>query len=293
MKKRASPSKPLFDFLEIDAADVERHPTCIDDILAKRSTGIIIHDGLPARALQVAQRGIAEAAVPFHQRTFEGFAENSSSPFMLGQVLVAAAPDLEGYFATAGQTRRHLRELFAGELDIEERLVQLVRPLAANRPVSAPAGPQGQTYAPATIRSLPEGQGIGLHTDNASARTPQMQDLATRASVKNQLSFFFTLSAPEGGGQLIVYGLEWDDVARSFTGQTSPDEILYDQTNVMLPLVELSGSETFTTREGDLLIFDAGNYFHRVSPVRGVRSRMTLGGFFALSHDGTAVHYWS
>jgi hypothetical protein len=98
---------------------------------------------------------------------------------------------------------------------------------------------------------------------------------------------------PLEGGELVVYGLEWDDVATRFPDRFDPNEMLYDKTNSLLPLVELSGTETFRLREGDLVVFDAGRYYHRVKPTVGPKPRMTMGGFLALSVNGTQLHYWS
>lgn len=293
MKKRVSSDEPLFQFLEIDASDVERHGSSIDDILGRRISGLIVHNAIPNNALQAAQKQLAEDAMQAARRPFNGFPDDRSSPFMIGRVLVSADPDLVEYFDTAPQTRKHLRTLFAGTLDIDERVQHLLGALAAQRSVCVPTAPDGRVYASATVRSLPHGHGIGVHADNSSARVPQMHALASIARVNEQLSFFFVLTAPTAGGDLVVYGLEWGDVASRFPDSFNANEILYDKTNSLLPLVELSGSTTIKAREGDLFIFDAGRYFHRVTPVVGSRPRTTLGGFMALSHDERILHPWS
>ena len=43
---------------------------------------------------------------------------------------------------------------------------------------------------------------------------------------------------------------------------------------------------------GDLLIFDGGRNAHEVLPVRGPRSRWTIGGFLGWTQDG-AVLAWA
>lgn len=293
MKTRVSLDEPLFRFLEIEQAGIHHHRSCVDDILAKRSSGIIIHDALPQHALRVAQERLGQHDMLLGKRPFNDFPDHPSSPFMIGRVLVSASADLVEYFDAAPQTRDHLRTLFAGTLDIDEHVQGLLGALAADRPVSVPVAPHGKTYASATVRSLPQGQEIGVHADNSSARIPQMHDLGTTTRVMEQLSFFFVLTAPTTGGDLIVYGLEWDDVSSRFPDRFNANEILYDKTNTLLPLIELSGRSTFTPREGDLVVFDAGRYYHRVTPVIGSRPRTTLGGFLALSHDEKVLHYWS
>ena len=44
---------------------------------------------------------------------------------------------------------------------------------------------------------------------------------------------------------------------------------------------------------GELLLFDGGRYFHKVSPVEGSRARWTIGGFVGFTRDHERVVYWS
>ena len=44
---------------------------------------------------------------------------------------------------------------------------------------------------------------------------------------------------------------------------------------------------------GDLIIFDAGRIWHRVSEVQGTTPRLTIGGFICFSQDDHTVYYFS
>jgi len=44
---------------------------------------------------------------------------------------------------------------------------------------------------------------------------------------------------------------------------------------------------------GDLFLLASGRCLHRVRPIAGPQSRVTMGGFLALGKDHTRVLYWS
>lgn len=294
MRRRASASEPLFRFLFIDAADVGRHPTLIEDMISKHVDGVIIRNLFDSKTISRLKGRLAGNDVPFEKRIFNGFADGPNAPYTLGRAIVSADPDLVEYFNVANSTRKNLRAIFEPDVDFERRMAEVFGALANGRPVSVPAGPaDGQTYAPATFRFLPEGRDIGVHVGNSFLRLAQAKHLSTLVDVGDQLSYFITIQAPEGGGELVVYGLEWDDVASKFPAEISPNEMVYDRSGVMIHLVELCDKEVYKPGNGDLLIFDGGRYYHRVSHIIGADPRCTLGGFLALSLDKQQLCYWS
>lgn len=292
MRRQTSPNEPLFDFRYIDAADVHKHGSLIDDISERRVDGAIIRNALSPETLRVVKERLAKGSVPFAKRIFNGFPDAEGSPYTLGRAIVSASHDLVEYFDTARQTRKGLHDIFEGVGDFEERMAHLFGTLS-NRPVCVPEGPDGQTYAPATFRFLPEGRDIGIHVGNSFLRLPQAKHLSSIVDLVDQLSYFITIQAPEGGGELVVYGLEWDDVASQFPAELGPDELVYDSSGVMIRLVELCSKQPFRPGDGDLLIFDGGRFYHRVAHILGKTPRCTLGGFLTFSRDRKTLCYWS
>jgi hypothetical protein len=292
--KRRAPGATLFRLLDIEAADVARHATVIDDLRERRLDGLIVRGALPAGAAAAAVARLERGDTPLRRATFPGFPEVPASPHVFGRAIVACPPDLTEYFAEAAAFRSALPSLFAGDLDFEARLSSIFSVLAGGRPASVPAGPGGGTYTPATIRVLPEGHQIGVHVGNAFLRLPQARHLATLVEVDVQLSYFVPLTLPEAGGELVVYALEWSDTEAYLppAGEASGD-LVYDASDEAIRFIELCDREVFRPGEGDLLIFDGGRYYHRVTPVRGGRPRRTLGGFVALTRDRAGVGYWS
>lgn len=294
MRRRASQTEPLFHFLFIDAADVVRYPMLVEDIIAKKLDGVIIRNLFDSETISRLKGRLARNEVPFVKRVFNGFDDGPNAPYTLGRAIVSADPDLVEYFETAKNTRENLRNLFDGDVAFEQRIAEVFSALSNGRPVSVPPGPEeGQTYAPATIRFLPEGRDIGIHVGNSFLRLAQAKHLSTLVDVGDQLSYFVTINAPDTGGELVVYGLEWDDVASKFPAEIGPNEMVYDRSGVMIRLVELCDKEAYKPGDGDLLIFDGGRYYHRVSHIGGPNARCTLGGFLALSKDKKQVCYWS
>jgi hapalindole-type alkaloid chlorinase len=294
MRRRASATEPLFNFLFIDAADVSRHPTLLEDMIAKHVDGVIIRNMFDSSTISRIKDRLARNEVPFIKRIFNGFADGPDAPYTLGRAIVSADPDLVEYFDVAHSTRKNLKTIFEPEVDFEKRMAEVFGALASGRPVAVPAGPaEGQTYAPATFRFLPEGRDIGVHVGNSFLRLAQAKHLSSLVDVGDQLSYFITIHAPQGGGELIVYGLEWDDVASKFPAELGPNEMVYDRSGVMIRLVELCDKEAYKPGDGDLLIFDGGRYYHRVSHIIGADPRCTLGGFLAFSRDKQQLCYWS
>jgi hypothetical protein len=194
-------------------------------------------------------------------------------------------PTLDHYFSQSAMFRRECRRMFAGGEDFEAALERAFAALAGGRPVILPAGPEpGDVYTPATIRSLPPGCEIPLHVGNYFLQTPAYRDLAKRVDLQDQLSYFIPLQNAEQGGELVVYHLEWGEDA---TPQTREGRANFDDSGDPWPAAR------FLPGVGELLLFNGGRYYHRVSSVRGSRFRWTIGGFLSFAPDGKSVLYWS
>ncbi|MCC5669184.1 2OG-Fe(II) oxygenase [Nostoc sp. CHAB 5784] len=213
--------------------------------------------------------------------------------------VVGKPPDLKEYFAIAAVFRQACRTLFQENLDFEERVESIFRSLCGGLPVKLPIGPEGQTYTPATIRVLPEGYQIPVHVGNDFRDMPSSNHLRTLIDISDQLSYFIVLSAPEAGGELEVYNVEWTPKKASNSTTTSVSETDYalTQDNYMLEVKSWfqspQESVAFAPRPGDMVLFNGGTYYHRVTPVVGHRPRITIGGFLSFSKEHDGVYYWS
>lgn len=293
MARTARSGESLFHFLDIDAADAGRHPGALDDILSGRIDGMILRGVLsPGAAAGVSERlargehGMAPAARPT-------YADRAKTPEVLGEAIVTNEAGMAHYFASAGKFRSDCRALFAGLGDFEASVEAVLGALSGGLPAEVPRGPAGDTYVSATIRMLHEGQEIGVHVGNEFLALPQAKHLLELLEPHDQLSFFATLAEPEGGGELVVYALEWDDVAPFLPPRESGVPGVYATGTPVFELAEGYAKMAFRPGPGDVLIFNGGRYYHRVSPVVGRRPRRTIGGFLGFSRARDRILYWS
>jgi hypothetical protein len=168
----------------------------------------------------------------------------------------------------------------------EERVRTLITDLSGLE-VSVPVAPDGRRYAPCTARRLVPGGTIDLHCELETRRFGTMSALSSLADLSAQLSFYAPMVLPDGGGELHVYPLRFEDGEGAALGRMSRSA------PATITWAEGHGVSIPRPRVGDLLVFDAGRHFHRVSRVEGDRARWTIGGFLARSRDGTQLLQWS
>jgi hapalindole-type alkaloid chlorinase len=293
MVKRHESDQPLLRFVTIDAADIHSYPTAVADIYAGRLDGMIIRGVLPHDAVELVVDRLERGEFDMEAIKFVPFAHLDVAPHTLGRAILASGMDTDAYFHSAGMFREKCRALFRDTVDFEQRIEQTIGVLSGGLPVSVPSGPGHGSYTPATIRVLPDGHEIGIHVGNDFLYLPQCQHLAGLVDA-TQLSYFMPLTLSESGGELIVYALEWDDMAPHYTVAEDGRPVGPSVTNgFILAMVESYESMCFRPGPGDLLIFNGGRYYHRVAPTLGARPRRTIGGFLAWSKAGDAIHYWS
>jgi hypothetical protein len=171
-------------------------------------------------------------------------------------------PPLAEYFETAEADARVFRELATPAF---ERCEAAWAAVAGGRPVHSLAQPR--PHRPATLREMHPGYGADLHVDTyrPSATFSHLHEHTNR---KKQLSWYLVVQSPEAGGVLEVGGIDQKG-----------------KLNEPLAAVALTC--------GDAILFDGSALCHRVTKVVGKRARNTLGGFAALSADGSKLLYWA
>ena len=138
-------------------------------------------------------------------------------------------------------------------------------------------------WLPFNYRALDEGEQIYTHHDQ-HYRLPIYQALPEHLDRHTALSWFVCAQSPDAGGELILYGL-W--------GADPNPPMLPTRFIDTAALEEGYLKERVSLEQGDLVIFDSGHFVHRVTPVLGSRPRLTFGGFMTLSHDRSALAFWS
>jgi hypothetical protein len=193
-------------------------------------------------------------------------------------------PPLEHYLEKADRFRELYADLFF-DIDLLGAASGVLSQLGGGRAVTEPVSPEGRAFTPATLRWVPPGKGIPTHVGRWFQETGGFKPLLPQVETAWQLSWFVPLQQGETGGELVVYDLEYGDPAVPWReqGRILDDDAIearYQQQPV------LPGA-------GDLLLFNGGRLYHRVSPVGGDRPRVTFGGFVGLSHDHRRLLRWN
>ncbi|UJR84378.1 2OG-Fe(II) oxygenase [Sandaracinus amylolyticus] len=267
------------EVLTLDVDELERHPDLIADIYRRRLMGVVVRGAFASAHMAevVANVGRLEGVPRAVAPTFKGG--------LFGSPLVMASEDLRDYLDGAQRFRDSTRELFAPAGGLEARIEHVMGRIAGGLPVDVARDDAGRGYLPASIRVLVEGDSLPLHYENGTTRYASMKQLLPRLDVATIMSFYVAVALPEEGGVLEVFSTDCTD---------GGDRILHELGGPerARPILAARGCVEVRPGVGDMLVFDAGRYYHLVSEVRS-GTRWTLGGFFAFDRDHTRVLYWS
>lgn len=267
------------DVLTLEVGDLDRHPTLLGDIHARRVVGAILSGVFePQHMAQLYAR--LGAGVPGMPRAFAPTFKGG----LYGTPLVLASEDLSDYLDDAERFRAAIAPLFAQVGGLEARIEHVLGRIAGGMPVEV-ARCDGRGYLPASVRVLVPGDSLPLHYENGTTRYASMKRLLPELDVQTIMSFYVPVALPEAGGVLEVFEADCsgdgDRLIHDLGGPERARSILAGQGYVeVLPGV------------GDMLVFDGGRHYHLVTTVRA-GSRWTLGGFFAFSKAHDRVVYWS
>lgn len=134
-----------------------------------------------------------------------------------------------------------------------------------------------------TVRILQPGQmDINQHCENQTVSYCKrfFGLLDKQMEIWDQRSLLLMLQKPETGGDVVIYKQKW-------TGETDAEGqrdylINYDKEH---GLPNDNVSQIISLNPGDLLTFEAGNTWHKVSEAYGAVPRITVGGFMGLAKN--------
>jgi len=280
--------RPPLSIVDIDYADIaSQHPDGLAQLRSGEGlAGMVIRNVFPqdamATVVERAKAGVSRLPC-------------NDSAYYPGQVygrVLPAEPDatLADYFAEARAFREGSRRLFEGlETDFLDRLEAVLGAMAGGRHVKLAANASGDEYQAFSLRQMLPGGEIGLHYENEAFDAESMAGLRSICGVRpHVLSVYLAVQVPERGGELSIYNIGEDDpetrMLKTIPRETEQSFAQFERMAARQPLL---------ARTGDMLVFDAGRYFHRVTRVEGERARWTLGSFIILSEDGGTYHYFA
>ena len=246
--------------IETTVQSASAHAEIVDQIYAGRALGCIVR-GLVT--LEAATAAIAR----LHDAPRESIGGDGDA-YVHGCMLAPTVrrpqgPELDEYLASAAAW--HAPSIFGD--DVMANIHGVMSAIANHKRVRVPLAPDGRSYASATVRVFPDAAEVPIHCDTYRVM-PGHQHLSTLTDARTQLSWYLPLSVPREGGQLAIY--------EARHGEPSP---------------KLEHPELYTIGVGDLVVFDAGRYYHAITRIAG-EPRRTLAGFARLSADGTCVYAW-
>jgi hypothetical protein len=107
------------------------------------------------------------------------------------------------------------------------------------------------------------------------------------ADINTQFAFLVLLHRPETSCDIEIFDAHWKDF-----NQKEESKILKHKNGELVHLKDLS-SEKIQLFEGDILIFDEGNYWHLVPPFYGSQNRISFGGFITKMLHTNEFLIWS
>lgn len=255
----------------------------LNEILASKITGVLVYE---AMSDNLCNKIIA--LIDYLKATFFtdlNYSNGFSLPIMFGQ-LYQGGPvnDCEKYFKQIPDFLRKVNE----ELEInlasylQDSFYKFFSPYFAE-PLPA--------HLPFSIRVLHSGRGgLFMHIDKellSYIYKEVGEKLKQLIQPDSMMSWFYTIQSPEKGGELWVSDSRYDNCKKE--GQFH----LKDEMGNLIHEDEMENIKV-STPKGSLIMFKGGNYWHKViAPVKGYKERITLGGFMALSSDGSKIYYWS
>ncbi|MFN8321308.1 MAG: hypothetical protein U0T74_01500 [Chitinophagales bacterium] len=221
------------------------------------------------------------------------FNQGATYPTVFGHVYKQAQhrPDaIAAYYENSHQFYLDFEKNFG--VDASSMLQQAFEAIAGGRPVKIPTGATGSgLYAFSTFRDLNTENGeMPLHHDlNYADFSPATyHHLHNIVGISNRFAFFAMLQKPEAGGELTIF-----DITRTETKNQIDDLQLESITGKILHIEKDIAHTSLNMETGDLLLFDAGNIWHRVEKVRGNIHRITFGGFICFTDNEDEIYYWS
>lgn len=284
---RAPDDQPFMTWLTFDLKDAERYSDVLRQIYRYEVCGIIVRGVYSredmARIVAAVGAGAARRIPTVDARPSDeakAVDAGTEHAHVVGRGL-ESTPDLPTYLKSASAFRQEISELFEREQvpPFEETVSAAFRRLAGGRSVESPKADDGRQYIPGTLRIFPPGSEIPTHCGNVMLRRPGYKDFSTRVDTLDQLSYFLTVQDATDGGELAVYEAQ-------YLAHEVPDG------PESLGRVAQSRWTAYRPGPGDLLIFDGGRYFHRVTVVGGSRTRITMGGFLMFDRSGETIFYW-
>lgn len=276
----------LYSFLDIGIGELSQHPDILHGISDRKVDGLIIRNVLGQNDLADIKRRMADIPDHYIIRTPVGLT-------IPGTYTVAYEhwdnPDPDtSYFEKSQEFWSKARSIMS--VDVNKRICDVFHSTGSGREVDIPINSKGEPYPAHTIRVLyPYRGGIQLHCENYlfSLFERASSELKSQLDYTRGLSYWLLVNLPDEGGKLKLYDLDWRDLKNDNHPLITRDA----EGKIDLKNRDQLDYKHIQVNEGDMVIFAAGEIWHEITQIKGLKSRVTIGGFMGFSED--KVYHWS
>ena len=273
------------DMRYVERDDLAAESALLESVFDVEITGVVVRNALPkdmvANAVDQLQSSSMETAWKSPNKGMPGGEIRTICDAATPTFTALRGPSMEAYANSASEHQLWATSIFGGS-GPTEKIASVFSDLFNGRPAHPPAFGDGHRWAPYNFRALDPGVQIYSHHDNHYG-LDIYQALDADYDRRTLLSWFVTLQPAETDGDLVIYGL-W--------GSDPNPPVLPTRFLDTAALERDYCKEVVPLEAGDMVIFDSGRHVHRVTPVVGDKSRLTLGGFLTTDQSRSRIAFW-
>ena len=274
-EENSKKQKSIYNLPRVSVGNLSRYPNAISEIYTGEMAGIIVEKIFTDTELTNIKKKISQ---------YEHLGFNITWGSILGYPLNKATKHRNKYFEEVQNNEVTYSKIF--NLNISDKLTNIFKTISGGRTVGVPIENQ-QNYNSGTFRLMEVNHGaLKAHTGNEFIDLQKergMSYLTKIANMYDSMSYFVLIQKPEKG-ELILYDLLYENTLKEVFGfkQNTRNDDYFNTID----------SQKLNLQEGDLLVFNGGRIWHKVTDIQGKQRRITFGGFMAISKDDKNIYFW-
>jgi hypothetical protein len=292
-KNLFGPQTKSLKIIDIQASDLESYKDGIDEITNREVDCFIIRKVFSQEQVNLLVKNYEK--VPAEEKSsFNTGMITYPAPFVIADQKAADSSDvLKEFHENAERFWSDFSAKF--QVDFVAEILETLNKIGGGRITKAPKGFKDcGIYNPATFKHLIPGEGeFKAHCGNYFHKEfPSFYThMGEISMIEDQMSYFVMLEPADSGGELTMYGVEWEEAEVRDKDNTT----LRTKKGKAIDLLDTKN--VFRTQlnpePGDMIVFAGGRIWHRVEVASGKKPRYTIGGFLTRSKNDKELFVWS
>jgi hypothetical protein len=197
-------------------------------------------------------------------------------------------PELELYKNLTPEYISLENKLFG--FSLTARFIGFLESISNNIPVKVAKHADNSSYLPNSVRIMePDKGGLFVHADMYIHETfEESKELIRIINPYALLSMIVFLQKPDTGGRLHLYDTTYRETPAAVFNPINKN--IFDS---MKEYIDKFPVHIIDVKPGALLLFNAGQRWHAIEPMKGNKSRITVGCFTDYSVNNDAIYIWS